>query len=154
MSRTPFDDGITQEELYEVMRGIYDELIDFVDQQAFRTVVEELYSLRLDKRPSFVRAVLLNPAEMRARGVELREDILILRSAFGDRRPTLFCVKKWLPVRYHRYWQNCNTTFDNPIGDDVPTGEAAWRKPLPADVQALVIASGLSAEKLESQSVD
>ncbi len=137
------------EELYEVMKHAYDELIAFVVTPAFQLVLSELYSLPMTHRPAFVRTVLLVGDRLRAKGVEVPEGLLILRSAFGDRRPTLFCVKKWLPARYQVYWQNVNITFDNSFGDDdVPRDARAWRRPLPVEVGAMLIERGLTAEEL------
>ena len=43
-----------------------------------------------------------NEAERAARGFTVPEGILIQASAFGDRRPTLFAVKKFLLKKFTR----------------------------------------------------
>jgi hypothetical protein len=140
---------VTSAELYQVMREAYDEILNFIATPAFRSVCAELFSLPETKRPAYVREVLLNEERLRAKGVDIPKGMLLLRSAFGDRRPTLFCVKKWLPERYHSFWQNVNITFDNDFADtEVPSDERAWRKPLPADVQALLVETGTTTDEL------
>ena len=111
----------------------------------FQRLLSELYSRPPAERPAFVVDVILNPVERQKRGITVPDDILVLRSAFGDRRPTLFCLKKYLCVELHRYWQNVNITFDNPATEDaVPLDTAAWRKPLSAGIQAALIAAGMT----------
>ncbi len=143
----PYD----QEELAQAMRKTYAELIDFVTSPEFKAVWEELGSLRPEERPDFVRSVLLNKEELKKRGVVPTEGILIQRSAFGDRRPTLFCVKKYLPEKYHSTWENVNLTFDNPFNqEDISRkAEVAWRRPLPVEVQSQLMASGIDLEELD-----
>ena len=102
-----------QTELAQAMRTTYDELIDFVTTPAFKGVMEEFGKLHPEARPAFVMSVLLNKEELARRGVDIPEGLLIQRSAFGDRRPTLFCVKKFLPKKHMDVWQNVNLTFDN-----------------------------------------
>lgn len=137
------------QELYEVMRKFYDELIAFSATAGFRSVLEELYALPEEDRPHYVNSVIMNKNELRARGVVPPEGILILRSSFGDRRPTLFCIKKYLPERYQVFWENVNITFDNAFEQDaVARDETAWRKPLPIDVQSLLLTQGVTAGEL------
>ena len=140
----------TQAELADAMRSAYDELIDFVTRPSFRQVMEELDKLSSRERPSFVLAILLDPAERKRRGIEPPEGILIQRSAFGDRRPTLFCVKRFLPERFSDVWQNVNLTFDNEFADHSISREPtiAWRQPLPVQLQAEAMARGASLEAL------
>lgn len=127
---------ITKEELSGVMKDNYDDLINFVTTTEFREVFSELMNLTPHDRPKFVVDVFLDKEKLESKGVTVPEGILIQRSTFGDRRPTLFCVKKWLPKKYHHLWENVNITFDNPYDDeDVPRNEKAWRKPLPTEVQ-------------------
>jgi hypothetical protein len=141
---------ITHAELFGLMRQAYDEIIAFISDERFRSTVDELYKLPPEARPSFVRVVFLDPLELEKRGIKVPPNLKILRSAFGDRRPTLFCVKRWLPTRYHKIWQNCNVTFDNDFADTgVPRDERAWRRPLPADVQAILIEAGVSAGEVK-----
>jgi hypothetical protein len=153
MSHPPAESlPITSEELYRVMRQAYDDIIGFVSTPAFRQVCSELYSLTETDRPRYVREVLLDQDRLKEKGVEVPEGLLIQRSAFGDRRPTLFCVKKFIPERFHMYWQNVNITFDNDFGDaDAPRDIRAWRRPLPADVQAILVEHKTTAEELGVQ---
>ena len=132
-----------QDELARVMRTTYDELIDFVSTPEFTAVMEEFSTLEGHERPSFVLTVLLDREELARRGVRIPEGILIQRSAFGDRRPTLFCVKKYLPVEYRHVWENVNLTFDNYFADESVSRapEIAWRQPLAVEVQAKIIAT-------------
>jgi hypothetical protein len=120
------------------MRATYDDLIDFVATPKFRALMDEFGRLPSHERPAFVLSVLLNKDELARRGVHTPEGILIQRSAFGDRRPTLFCVKKYLPQKYSDVWQNVNITIDNQFADESVSRapEIAWRQPLPVDVQA------------------
>src|SRR5262245_38113954 len=87
-------------ELAAAMRQTYDELIAFVTQPAFQAVYKELRALPVTERPAFVNKVLLRPEELERRGVRVPPKILIQTSAFGDRRPTLFAVKKFLPAKF------------------------------------------------------
>ena len=127
----------------EMLEG-YEKLIGFSGSAQFQALLSELYSYPQTQRPMFVVDVILNPLQRERRGVIVPSDILVLRSAFGDRRPTLFCLKKYLSVELHRYWQNVNITFDNPSQDEAGFIETeAWRKPLSAGVQAALISSDL-----------
>lgn len=135
-------------ELAAAMRQTYDELIAFVTQPAFQAVYKELRELPVTNRPAFVNTVLLRPGELEKRGVRVPAEILIQTSAFGDRRPTLFAVKKFLPTKFHDAWENVNLTFDNEYEDeDVSRDTAiAWRKPLPVGLQSALIASDIELE--------
>ncbi len=141
-----------REELAEVMRKNYDDIIDFVTQPAFKAIYEELMRLPQNKRPAFVVDVLLQPDELARRGVVVPEGILIQISAFGDRRPTLFAVKKFLPAKYHRAWENVNITFDNEYNhEDVSLApDAAWRTPLPVHLQNAMLEADVDLESLPS----
>ncbi|MDH6543743.1 hypothetical protein [Streptomyces sp. SPB4] len=119
------------------MRKGYAELFNFAITDPFQQLLKELYSLPAEDRPLFVAEVVLNPDERAKRGVNVPDGILVLRSAFGDRRPTLFCLKKYLPERFRNYWQNVNLTFDNGVEDQ--DEEGAWRLPLSASAQAALI---------------
>jgi hypothetical protein len=135
-------------ELAAAMLANYDELIAFVTQPAFQAVYKELRELSATERPAFVNNVLLRPEELERRGVRLPPGILIQTSAFGDRRPTLFAVKKFLPEKFHDAWENVNLTFDNEYDDkDISRDPAVvWRKPLPVGVQTALIASNIDLE--------
>ncbi len=138
----------SRSELATAMRQAYDEIIDFVTAPEFTAVMLELRALRSPQRPQFVQSVLLSEEELQHRGVAVPEDILIQRSAFGDRRPTLFAVKKFLPEKYRDVWQNVNITFDNAFVDATVSREPdiAWRPPLPVAKQAKMMAAGLDLE--------
>ncbi len=144
-----------REELAQVMRETYDELIEFVTTPEFRAVCEEMGAIPENERPLFVKLVLLNKAELKERGIVPPEGILIQRSTFGDRRPTLFCVKKYLPTKYHDAWENVNLTFDNTYDpDEVPRdGALAWRRPLPVEMQAQLMATAndIDIQELDSE---
>ena len=85
-----------------------------------------------------MKKMLINDEELKKRGIDIPSGILIQRSAFGDRRPTLFAVKHFLPEKYANVWQNVNITFDNKYLDHEVTREKAlcWRAPIPPDIQA------------------
>jgi hypothetical protein len=137
-------------ELARVMREAYDQLIDFITRPAFQKTLNDLYDLDSHKRPSFVASVLLDEKELAKRDIQVPEGIMIQRSAFGDRRPTLFCVKKYLPDRYSDTWENVNITFDNSFPDDSVSRapEYAWREPLPVNLQTEVMARGGDLEQI------
>jgi hypothetical protein len=142
--------GYTREELSAAMRETYDVLIDFVTSVEFKALCEEMERISETDRPQFVADVILSDSELQKRGIQRPDDILIQRSAFGDRRPTLFCVKKYLPLRFHNVWQNVNFTFDNPFFDDAISRDAsvAWRLPVRADVQSVLMAGGVDLESV------
>ena len=143
---SPVTSGI-QQELYEVCRTSYNELIEFVSSEPFQNVYSELMSLPPKDRPQFVVDVLLDDDQLRKRGVNRPPQLLIQRSAFGDRRPTLFCVKKWLPSHLHEYWENVNVTFDNEFEPDtIPKDSTAWRPPLPVQLQHHILSGDIDEE--------
>lgn len=139
-----------QAELAGVMRRTYDELIEFVSTLEFSELMLEMGALSTAERVAFVSAVILKPQELAIRGVVAPEGVLIQRSAFGDRRPTLFVVKKFLPEKYKNVWQNVNLTFDNEYVDSSISRDAAvsWREPLAPDVQAKAMYEGRELEKV------
>lgn len=148
-SQSPYDGlAYDRQELASVMRRTYDELIDFVTTSQFKVLMEEMGRLPAHSRPLFVASVLLNKGELSLRGVEVPEGILIQRSAFGDRRPTLFVVKKFLPEPYTDVWENVNITFDNEFQDQEVSRDSAvcWRLPLSPDRQAQAMAEGRDLE--------
>lgn len=142
-----------QAELQAAMRTHYDKIIDFVTSEPFKALMEEMSRLSHLERPQFVHDVLLDKAELKRRRVVVPDGILIQRSAFGDRRPTLFAVKHFLPERYSDVWQNVNITFDNLYldGEIARDRETCWRPPLPPDVQAQAMADGLELEELDTR---
>lgn len=139
-----------REELAAVMRTTYHELIEFITQSSFQAVYQELARLPREERPGFVVSVFLNPKELAKRGVTIPEGVLIQTSAFGDRRPTLFAVKKLLPEKYHAAWENVNWTFNNDYDDQTISrdSEIAWRAPLPVVLQNALIATGANLESV------
>lgn len=140
-------------ELAGAMRETYDDIITFVTTPGFKAFHEEMMSLDPRQRPGFISRVLFRRDEMHRRGIVVPEGILIQTSAFGDRRPTLFAVKKMMPTKYHDAWENMNLTFNNEFQDsDVSmSDENAWRPPLPVAIQNELLARG---EDLESAPVE
>ncbi|WP_411958314.1 hypothetical protein [Paracoccus homiensis] len=130
------------------MREHYDKIIDFITTDSFKQLMLEMSTLSAIERPKFVAEVLINSDELKSRGVIVPDGILIQRSAFGDRRPTLFAVKHFLPDEYADVWQNVNITFDNEYVDSqvARDRETCWRKPLKPSEQASLMAEGQSLE--------
>jgi hypothetical protein len=135
-------------ELSAAMREGYDRLIDFITSAPFAELHQELMQLSPQARPAFVENVLLQSGELNKRGIYVPPNILIQTSAFGDRRPTLFAVKTWLPEKFHRAWENVNWTFDNEFADDQVSRslEVAWREPLSVSLQNSLISKGIDLE--------
>lgn len=148
--------GFTRGELAEAMSEAYGELIALVTSDAFRTTYKEMCGLPPQDRPRFVRDIFLDAEERRNRGIVDPPDVLVQTSAFGDRRPTLFVVKKFLPERFHGAWENVNLTFDNEFADEEISRDPAiaWRKPLPVDLQNSLISEGLDRESIPDISDD
>lgn len=137
-------------EIRAALSTAYDELIDFAATDAFQTLLAEMYSLPPNERPYFVNAVVLNGQAMRDRGIVPPPGILVQRSSFGDRRPTLFCIKKFIPEEVQSHWQNANITFDNLVDDEeIPRDQRAWRPPLPFDLQQALTAGLIDQASLE-----
>jgi hypothetical protein len=139
-----------RDELSAVMRKTYDEIIGFITTPAFKNFHAELTSLPPKDRPAFVASVILQPEERANRGIVVPDGILIQTSAFGDRRPTLFAVKKFLPLKYHGAWENVNWTFGNEYeGKKVSRApKHTWRPPLPVALQNAVIAANADLESV------
>lgn len=147
---TPARNAEDYQHLREVCRTEYDRLIDFITTDDFKVTYEELMALPPVERPQFVVDVFLDDAELEKRGIHRPSDLLILRSAFGDRRPSLFCVKKWLPPELHMFWENVNVTFDNEFEDEeIPKDERAWRPPLPVALQHEYLSGNLTDDDVE-----
>lgn len=85
------------------------DIADFVDTAEFQQLLVDLWETPPEERPEFVRNVILDEGEMEKRGIEVPEDIVVQRSAFGDNRPTLFCVTKKLGYGQRKV----TVTFDN-----------------------------------------
>ena len=137
-------------DLRQVMRENYDEIIDFVCSEPFKGLIEEMYTLPENQRPAYVSSKIVNLDYLASIGVDIPDGVLIQRSSFGDRRPTLFVVKKYLPKDYQVAWENVNLTFDQSHNKgSIPRDIAAWRKPLPYDVQAALQVLEVTPEDLE-----
>jgi len=142
----------SQADLQRQMRIHYDKILDFITSPPFVSLMEEMsYISHLD-RPQFVHDVLLNDAALRERSVEVPSGILIQRSAFGDRRPTLFAVKHFLPAEFSNVWQNVNITFDNEYldGEISRNRDVCWRAPLSPELQALAMSEGRELAELQT----
>ena len=141
----------TKEELQQEMRSNYDELLDFFFSDEFQKVWTDLKAMSSVERHGYVKRVLLNKDVLKSeRGIDVPENILIQRSAFGDRRPTLFCLKKYLPEKYHCVWENTNLTFDEEF-DDITVSrdnKVSWRAPIRPDIQALLVGVGFPLEEV------
>ena len=138
----------TQADLQRVMRVHYDKIIDFVTSKFFLVAMDEMSAMSHVERPSFVVDVLLNNEELARRNIVVPDGILIQRSSFGDRRPTLFAVKHFLPKEFSDVWQNVNITFDNEFIDQQVSREKGlcWRPPLSPALQAEKMALGIGLE--------
>ena len=119
--------------LQAAMRKAFDSLIDFVTTDAFKALMEDLGVSHPIHRPKFVFDVLLSDKALAARAIKRPKNVLIQRSAFGDRRPTIFVVQRFLPEEFSNVWQNVNITFDNQFIDSTVKRDPdiSWRKPLP-----------------------
>jgi len=145
-----------REDLSAAMRQNYDRLIAFVTTPEFKALHDELRSLSPTERPNFVKTVILQPLELAKRGIVVPDDFLIQTSAFGDRRPTLFAIKIFLPSKFHRAWENTNLTFDNEYPDEQVSREPdkAWRPPLTVEVQNALISKGRDLNSLKEDHVE
>lgn len=154
-SEDEWEPAVDPAELGDAMRAGYGRIIDFVTTPEFESVVDEMNELPPEERPDFVKDVLLDDDELASRGVTVPDDLVIQRSSFGDRRPTLFVVKTYLPEEFHEYWDNVNITFDNPEeGVEVRTGEEAWQLPLAPELERLVLSGRLPMETVEEHLSD
>jgi hypothetical protein len=137
-------------ELSSAMEKCYKDIVDLITKASFQAVFAEMMAFSPAERPRFVMDVWLHSGELAKRSVHVPPGILIQTSAFGDRRPTLFVVKKYLPTKYHSAWENVNWTFNNEFGDeDVPSDpESSWRLPLRVSIQNAAIASNLDLQSL------
>ena len=142
-----------RDELSRAMRDGYEDLIEFITRPAFQAIHAELMALPAKDRPSFVSAVILNSEELAARGLNVPDGILIQASAFGDRRPTLFAVKKFLPKKFHKAWENVNWTFSNDFDIEDIRKDAAnsWRPPLPVSLQNALMSSEHDLESVPAE---
>lgn len=143
-----------QAELAAAMSANYQDILEFITQPVFQAMFAEMMALPPARRPAYVSDVWLEPLELERRGLHVPEGILIQTSAFGDRRPTLFVVKKFLPEKYHSAWENVNWTFNNDFKDeDVPRDpESSWRMPLTVSVQNALLAGGIDLASVPDES--
>lgn len=152
MDNTNYKDlDFNRDELSSVMKEYYSHIISFITEPIFQELFYEMMCLNPKDRPSYVNEVWLNKEFLKEKGLEIPDGILIQTSAFGDRRPTLFVVKKFLPEKYHRAWENVNWTFNNDFkNEDVPfDSKNAWRLPLSVSVQNAIISNGLDLQNSE-----
>lgn len=138
-------------ELSAAMRSYYSDILGFITQPAFQVAFSEMMALDPKERPGFVNDVWLEPEVLKERGMTVPDGILIQTSAFGDRRPTLFVVKKFLPEKFHSAWENVNWTFNNDFDDaDVPyDAESSWRFPLSVAAQNALIEKGVDLQSID-----
>lgn len=78
------------------------ELTEFTETPQFQRMLAEMDALSFEERDLFVRQHLLAPQELERRGLTPPEGIVIQRSSFGDGRPTVFAVVKYLPNDYRK----------------------------------------------------
>ena len=105
---------LTRDAVQQEARAGLEAIRDCITSDEFIRVLGELYDHAPEERDVFVRSVLLDPDELRRRGVTVPDGITVQRSQFGDQRPTIFCVTKLMSdgVRKVTY------TFDN---ESIPT---------------------------------
>lgn len=141
-----------RQELSSVMEEYYSDILAFITQPAFQVLFSEMMSLPPNARPKYVADVWLKREVLEQNGVKFTAGILIQTSAFGDRRPTLFVVKKFLPEKFHGAWENVNWTFNNDFEPgSVPSDpENSWRMPLKVAVQNALIAQGADLQSVPS----
>lgn len=89
-------------------------LIQFCNDPAFAELVRNMWALPSELQHEFTEAVFLNPGVLKARGINVPDDIVIQRSWFEDERPTVFCVCAKLPAEFA--WDKITVTFDAPSG--------------------------------------
>jgi hypothetical protein len=106
------DISTISQDLNQAIQSAMGEIIDFTSKKEFQAVLSEMFSLPPHLRSEFVELVWLDKTVLRMRGLENREDLVIQRSEFADKRPTLFCVSKVLPPGLG--WHKVTVTFDNP----------------------------------------
>lgn len=111
MTATHATEAHAPEVVERIIREGIEEIGRFVAREEFQGLLAEMYALPPERRPEFVARVVLDPAEVRARGIQVPADMSLLRSTFGDGRPTLFCVSKLVPLAYP--WHRVTVTFDS-----------------------------------------
>ena len=143
-----------RQELRSVMTSYYEDIVNFITSPAFQDIFADMMSLPPSHRPRFVHDVWLDPEVLKSRGLEVPEGMLIQTSAFGDRRPTLFAVKKLLPEKYHVAWENVNWTFNNDFKEESVPSDAdnSWRFPLPVATQNTFLEQGIDLQEAPDSS--
>jgi hypothetical protein len=101
------------EAIRAVIRDAVKRIGQLVCRSEFQAMLTELFALEERDRPSFVLRVILNEDERKKRGVIVPDRMVIQRSTFADKRPTLFCVTQLVPLAYP--WDKVTITFDNPL---------------------------------------
>ena len=114
VARTSSEDEAAQAAINAAMKQI----ADFVSTEAFQSVFAEMEALPERLRHEFVELVWLDPGELARRGLSVPDDLQIQRSFFGDKRPTLFCVNKFLPEGMG--WKRVTVTYDNQTAGSKP----------------------------------
>lgn len=147
LNSNPTSADITR--LHDESRQGYDEIIQFVTTPEFNSVYKELMSLAIKDRPEFVVNVLLNDIELQNRGVDRPPDLFIMRTAFGDKRSTLFCIKKWLSRDLNVVWENVNMIFDSNSKEEILNGESTFRSPVPVAIQHEYLSGRLEKEEVD-----
>ena len=142
------DLNFSQKDLVQAFESCYIDIIEFVTQDVFQELFSKMMKLDTTERPQFVNEVWLNKQYLLEKGLKFSEGILIQTSAFGDRRPTLFVVKKFLPEKFHSVWENANLTFNNDfVNEEVPNDlDHSWRLPLNVSVQNAILSNGYNLQ--------
>lgn len=143
-------------ELISMMKEYHEDLIQFAPCPAFQLLFAEMMNLKASERPLYVHNVWLEPEVLKEKGLVVPPNILIQTSAFGDRRPTLFVIKKFLPKKYQKAWENVNWTFNNEFKEeDVPFDpENSWRLPLAVNIQNALISKDISLQSIGNNNPD
>lgn len=127
----------------------YDEIIKFVTSPEFNSIYNELINLSSHDQPEFVVNVLLNDLELQNRGINRPKNLFIMRTAFGDRRPALFCVKKWLSRDLNIFWENVNINFANNSEKGMSDNTSFLRSPTPVAIQHEYLSGKLTKKEVD-----
>jgi hypothetical protein len=103
--------SLAPEGLDAAIRQALTEISQFTSTAKFQNLLQELYDLPINDRARFVESVIIEDSALRSRGIDTPQGMIVQRSAFGDKRPTLFCVTKYLPPGYQ--WKKVTLTFDS-----------------------------------------
>ena len=147
LNSNPTSADITR--LHDESKQGYDEIIQFVTTPEFNSIYNELMDLSIFEQPKFVVNVLLNDIELQNRGVNRPQNLFIMRTAFGDKRSTLFCVKKWLSRDLNVVWENVNIIFDTNSKEEVSNGTSTFRSPVPVAIQHEYLSGRLEKEEVD-----